>query len=303
MNSANTMKMEPSMKTTNDEKLVTVNKPAPTAIEAIEFFKDGDKDYMQVHVDQLYNMPSIIASKTNIDTIGTELFNLSISQLNHMNYISIQNQLYMITNTLLSSIESNYNRFLESSGIFEPFGKVIPDWRSNDISNESNSDNISVSKIIYHTLFEYADKSTVTMFKDDEDGLKNTMLSFDVCSNQLYNYLTALISFDLDRYIERYIYFSTDEFCINLLNFIKDNYTNVYKSLTALFRRDNVSVKSSANIAMKQLATRYLYNWFVGVLNPLIHNIIDSMPLSMYYIYGDIRKEMFNNKIESGGKQ
>ena len=66
-----------------------VEKDMVDAIDAIEFFEDSNEanKYTEVYIDQLYNLPTIIASKENLKGMGYEAIEMPHpSQQNRNNW-------------------------------------------------------------------------------------------------------------------------------------------------------------------------------------------------------------------------
>ena len=260
------------------------------SIDAIEFFDAGGGEYGTIQIDQLYNMPSFIASKSNIEMmVQDKISPLNSEQVSNIANMSNYNQVIILRDQLIASIAQNLKRFLESNRLLvslniTKYMMIVPDYiRIYDDKNYTNPYIISTIDFIETILFDSLRKPVYSSFNDTTKEIDITMLCCDNCVTQLYIYYTNLIACILNKEI--------DSILINYLkigevsDYIQLYYKEEYNSMKQMF--DTLNKDDAIKLMIKQIFALDYCNWCEKVLKNIIDTTIIQSFKTNFFIYND----------------
>jgi hypothetical protein len=269
--------------------------PKPVPIEAIEFYSTDDK-YGEINIDQLYNLPSIIMSKANIDAIyNKKLFaNMKANDLYKAYDCNLSNMRNIVKNMLYWTIDSNLKRYLSTNTIFRDI--LINDiynmsWFELDRMNESRnaSYNHSVESILRNSCLSF--QPMYSCEKDSVQDFERASAIAEVSIDQLYVLISTTITDFLNRIIDK-----NRGLIVRNTDFILVRYAEEYSSMKQLF---SVLSRDDALILMvKQIVSLDLFGWCENALRPMISNIIRNTFYSGYYMWYDLYNSAFKKENE-----
>lgn len=282
------------------------------SIDVEEFFgPDDDKDVRRMSVDQLRNLPSLIASKNNIEALNINAIHPNDAGTAHE--CASRNTMNIMRNMLIGGIRDNLHRFFKyhcnTTRVFMDYDRKKS---NNDYMNDpeyiltkyilENFVDIdvaypSINDILYNMFLIIPPLNSSYDHMQGQYGemmIQRAMDWMTIIINQLHTFIASQICAGLDDYFYR-IFWSDGYDKDGLLEFMRHNNKQNYQIIMNTFA---AYPYEGLLLSIRQSASCEINEWFYQVLYPLIQQIVENSYRTNYFIFYDYMRDANDRKLE-----
>ena len=267
-------------------------------IEAIEFFEYTDENketqFGEISFDQLYNLPSIFASKLNMEAFlnraNTDC--MECYDLCNIANIAMENANYILTRQIKAAVTSNLRRFFSTHRLDKIL--YLENYASTWLAEDDSNGNSRYFLPYLSGIITQCMGNVFSVYKDDEESVKASQAMLYNIINQIIIYISSVISFFIDEMI------TSRRFGDDKIAEVKGLCRDEVDSMSDLF--NILSEEDVIKLVMKQVLATDLCMWYNKVLTPIVTNTVNSYFLMNSFVYKDLYKEKRDKMIADNQK-